>query len=123
MSNIGQNIAEATDILITKRLGDLKLDQTIIGTIYSVTDSSQGIYEVEYQSQIFTAYAENTIKTYRKGDNVYIKIPSSDFSNKKFIEGRVKQNAQFIESQMQNIKNYFLSASPRYHFLNKEPIG
>lgn len=123
MSNIGQNIAEATDILITKRLGDLKLDQTIVGTIYSVTDSSQGIYEVEYQSQIFTAYAENTIKTYRKGDNVYIKIPSSDFSNKKFIEGRVEQNAQFIESQIQNIKNYFLSASPRYHFLNNEPIG
>ena len=123
MSNIGQNIAEATDILITKRLGDLKLDQTIIGTIYSVTDSSQGIYEVEYQSQIFTAYVENTIKTYRKGDNVYIKIPSSDFSNKKFIEGRIGQNAQFTESQMQNIKNYFLPASPRYHFLNNEPIG
>lgn len=122
MSNIGQKIAEATDILLSKRLGDLALDQTVIGEVYECVNSAIGHYKIKYQSIIVDAYSEYSDKIYKPGDNVYIKIPSGDFSAKKMIEGKVDTGSSVSEIQLQGLKNYLNPIEPTI-VLFKDQVG
>lgn len=122
MSNIGQKIAEATDILLSKRLGSLALDQTVIGEIYECVNSAIGHYKIKYQSIIVDAYSEYPDKIYKAGDNVYIKIPSGDFSAKKMIEGKVDTESSVSEIQLQGLKNYLNPIEPTI-VLFKDQVG
>lgn len=122
MSNIGQKIAEATDILLSKRLGNLALDQTVIGEIYECVNSAIGHYKIKYQSIIVDAYSEYPDKIYKAGDNVYIKIPSGDFSAKKMIEGKVNTESSVSEIQLQGLKNYLNPIEPTI-VLFKDQVG
>lgn len=117
-SQINTNIAEAIDVLITKRLGDLKLDTTIIAEIYSVINGEKGKYQVKYQSAIFEAYVEENNKKFRVGQSVYVRIPQSDFSQKKIITGRADNNTNEIAQQ--TLQNYRFVLEPTFHFLPAE---
>ena len=119
-SQINNNIAEAIDVLISKRLGDLKLDTTIIAEISSIIDSKEGKYKVKYQSAIFEAYVEEKDKTFRVGQSVYVRIPQSDFSQKKVITGRADNNTSEIAKQ--NLLNYHFVLEPTFHFLSAEQV-
>ena len=88
MASVNENIAKAMDVLISKRLGSLAMDQTIIAEITEVVNSAKGHYKIRYQNVIVDVYSENTDKIYKNGDTVYVKVPNSDFSSKKIIEGK-----------------------------------
>lgn len=125
MASVNENIARAMDVLISKRLGSLAMDQTIIAEITEVVNSAKGHYKIKYQNVIVDAYSENTDKTYKNGDTVYVKIPNSDFSAKKMIEGKVPSDTSLLEGQMQNLKNYLIPVTPAIgiNFNNTQEIG
>ena len=125
MASVNENIAKAMDVLISKRLGSLAMDQTIIAEITEVVNSAKGHYKIRYQNVIVDVYSENTDKIYKNGDIVYVKVPNGDFSAKKIIEGKASSNASLLESQIQNLKNYLIPVSPaiKINFNDAKEMG
>lgn len=115
-SRYNNNIAEAMDILLNKRLSSLSYDQTIVAEIDSIIDSSTGHYKIRYQSVIFDAYAEDTSKTYKINHSVYVKVPQSDFSQRLLIEGNKDYNAELTALQTKYLKNYKIPISPNFQY-------
>ena len=87
---IEQQICDAIDVLISKRVANLQFDKTVRATIKSIEDASIGKYLVQYQDSIFYAYSDPD-KSYKVGAQVYVEIPSSDFNKTKLIIGSVKK--------------------------------
>ena len=87
---IQQQICDAIDIIINKRVANLQFDKTVRATIVSVEDQSIGKYKVKYQDSVFFAYSDPD-KTYKKGAQVYVQIPSNDYNKPKLIIGSVKK--------------------------------
>ena len=87
---IEQQICDAIDVLINKRVANLQFDKTVRATIKSIEDPSIGKYLVQYQDSSFYAYSDPD-KSYKVGAQVYVEIPSSDFNKTKLIIGSVKK--------------------------------
>lgn len=87
---IEQQICDAIDVLINKRVANLQFDKTVRATIKSIEDASIGKYLVQYQDSTFYAYSDPD-KSYKVGAQVYVEIPSSDFNKTKLIIGSVKK--------------------------------
>lgn len=93
MSKIATDICNAIDIIVDKRMGDLKFDKTIQGIVQKCTNTNTGEYQVKYQDSIIIAYDESTAGSpYESGTPVYIQIPTNDFNLKKQIIGSVTGN-------------------------------
>ena len=87
---IEQQICDAIDMLINKRVSNLQFDKTVRATIRTVEDASIGKYLVQYQDSIFYAYSDPE-QNYKVGAQVYVQIPSNDFNKTKIIIGSVKK--------------------------------
>lgn len=87
MDKISEQILQAIDILITKRMRELQFDKTIVCQIHKIINMDEGAYQVSYMDSIFTAYSLFKEKIYSIGDYVYVKIPCNNFNSKKIIEG------------------------------------
>ena len=90
--SVANNLLDAIDILAENKVAAVKFDKTVRATITEVVDASIGKYKVKYQNSIFFAYALD-LKTYSKGVQVYVVIPSSDFNKDPYITGTVKKSA------------------------------
>lgn len=115
-SHYNNNIAEAIDILLNKRLSDLHYDQTVVAEIYSEVDPEEGHYTVQYQSVILDAWSENKTKNYKVNQSVYVKVPQSDFSQKLIIEGVVDRNKELTTNQIKNLKNFKMPILPEFNY-------
>jgi len=80
------NLFQATDTIISKRLEHLDFDKTILCEIISCNNAQTGEYLVSDGSSDFLAYSENT--EYNEGTWVYVTIPKNDFSQLKTIIGK-----------------------------------
>lgn len=89
MNKYSEALLQAFRITAQSEVNKFKYDKTAQSKILSVVDISKGEYEVEYQNNRITAYSLDLEKTYKKDENVLIKIPEGDLSNKIIIEGRV----------------------------------
>lgn len=89
-NTIEEQVCDAIDVLINKRIANLQFDRTVRGTIKSVEDASIGKYLVQYQDSVFYAYSDPD-ETYKKGAQIYVQIPSNDFNKTKRIIGAVKK--------------------------------
>ena len=87
MNNFSENIITAIDTIVQSSIKNLKLDRTIQATIVSIIDAFQGIYKVKFQEGEKQAYAIDCSVFYKEGDQVLVKIPENDYSNKFLIEG------------------------------------
>lgn len=65
---ISEQLFEAMDVIIGKRLEAVQKDKTILCVVEDVSKASEGQYTVSYGSTKFTAYSENT--KYLKNQNV-----------------------------------------------------
>lgn len=90
-NKISEQLFEAMDVLIGKRILDVEKDKTILCTIDDTTNASKGEYTVSNASARFTAYSENT--KYRVGQNVWVLIPNGDYNNDKLIISKYAQDA------------------------------
>lgn len=89
MNEYSEALLQAFRITAQSELNKFKYDKTVQSKILSIIDISKGEYEVEYQNNRITAYSLDLEKTYKTDENVLIKIPEGDLSNKIIIEGRV----------------------------------
>jgi len=85
---IEKNICDAIDIIVRKRISELKFDKTIQGTVSSCVNPNTGEYKVQYQDSSITCFCPDpgTI-FYKNGTQVYVLVPSNDFANRKVIIG------------------------------------
>lgn len=112
------NILQAVDIITDSKIKGLKFDKTIIGNISKIEDIEEGRYRIEYETGNFVVYSEDPTITYGLGESVYVKIPEGDYSNKKFIEGKVINEEK---SQIGlELKNSIIYADRSFEFIKLE---
>ena len=83
--NLANELFKAMDILMSKQLGNLEYDKTLICTIQNADEAKKGIYQVTDGITQFTAFSENT--NYKAGNKVYVTVPKGDMANQKIISG------------------------------------
>lgn len=92
----GENICQAIDTIIAKRLSELQFDITDNFTIFDDSDKANGFYTVGKDlKNTFIAFGN---LSYNKGDEVYITIPKGDWNEAKFILGPKNQNRNRFET-------------------------
>lgn len=111
---ISNNLLETIDYIASARDAELSFDKTIIAEIISLNNADTGEYFVEYQKGKFRAYAPaNLSYVYSKGTNVYVKVPSGDFSQKKIIEGKVSATS-YSEEEYNNLSQQIIDMGEIY---------
>lgn len=111
MNFLSENILQAAEIIVEKKLEELKYDITVEATIEAIVNLDIGEYKVKYNSNIFSAFANDLNYKYSIGDNIYLKIPEGDFSQKKFIENKVS-NKSISEIDLTNLQNSISPIEP-----------
>lgn len=84
MSERQNNIYEAISIVAEKVVSQLGYDRTIKAVVTKIENS---IYRVSYQGNILTVYNDLGVKC-EVGDEVFIKVPGDNFSERKIIVGK-----------------------------------
>lgn len=116
MNNISEQLLQAMDIITEEKLRQLKYDKTIQATVYSIVDVDAGEYKVRYNGNIFSAFSEDTGKSYSIKDVVYVKVPEGNFSNKKLITSLVTAKS-LSDAQLSDLTNSVFEVSPTFDAL------
>lgn len=116
MNNISEQLLQAMDIITEEKLRQLKYDKTIQAVVYSVVNINTGEYKVRYNGNIFSAFSEDTSKGYSVQDNVYVKVPEGNFSNKKLITSLVTSTS-LSDAELSDLANSIFEVSPTFDIL------
>lgn len=84
-ADYGENLCQAVDIIIAKRLQGISFDKTVVCTVEDDSRREEGLYIVSNGSLKFEAYSS---EKYRIGNNVYVSVPEGDWNQQKFIVGK-----------------------------------
>lgn len=121
MNNISEQILGAIDTIVDKKLTDYKSDLTVQATIDSIVNLDIGEYKVKYNGNIFSAFANVLTDIFGVGDEVYLKIPAGDLSNKKIIEGKIS-NKSLSEIELSKLRNTISPVGPEWQeFFKYQP--
>ena len=113
MNKVEEQIFQAIDVLVEKKISELAYDKTIQAKIYSVVDSDTGEYKVRYNGNIFSAFANDLSQTYKVDEQVYVQVPEGDFSNRKLIVASMSDRS-LSYAQMQQLQNTIVPVSPSH---------
>lgn len=116
MNNISEQLLKAMDIIVDQKLTQLQYDKTIQAKVYSVVDVDTGEYKVKYNGNIFSAFSNDTTKTYKANDAVYVSVPEGDFSGKKIITSLVTADS-LSSQQLTDLSNSITEVSPTFDVL------
>lgn len=116
MNNVSEQLLKAMDIIVEQKLTQLQYDKTIQAKIYSVIDVDTGEYKVKYNGNIFSAFSNDTSKTYKTNDAVYVSVPEGDFSGKKIITSLVTADS-LSSQQLTDLSNSITEVSPTFDIL------
>ena len=86
MSINTEQLFQAVDIIVKKRIEGLSYDKTQICSIVDDSQSASGRYQVTNGSAIFYAYSENT--SYKKDEQVRVTSLEGDATQTKYITGK-----------------------------------
>lgn len=81
-----EELFNAVDILLKKRIETVKFDETIVASIIDDSKAEDGIYTVSTGEAKFIAYSAETV--YHKDDVVLVTIPQGNYNNQKIIIGK-----------------------------------
>ena len=96
--SIEQNLFDAFDILIDRKLQLAEFDKTIKAIVVECKDETKGIYKIKYQDSLYEVTADSGVK-YVKNAEVYVLVPGGNFSAEKKIIGTVKaMGANYINA-------------------------
>lgn len=90
-SKLQETMFNAIDAIIQQRNNDLKLDKTIV----AITKKNIGVrngrplYQLQYEGGLIQATSNDPNAIYNPNTSVYVLIPQGNFSNEKFIIGKV----------------------------------
>ena len=107
--NYADNILDAVDILIDKKISNLPFDKTIRATVVSIENADLLKYKVQYQNSTLFAYAVDSNQKYNVDDEVYVQILSNDFNKSPLIVGRVIKTAHEINTDLLKRLNLVLT--------------
>lgn len=116
MNNVSEQLLKAMDIIVEQKLTQLQYDKTIQAKIYSVVDVDTGEYKVKYNGNIFSAFSNDTSKTYKTNDAVYVSVPEGDFSGKKIITSLITADS-LSSQQLTDLSNSITEVSPTFDIL------
>ncbi len=85
--DVKQSILSTISKYAEKAVQRANYDKTILATVQYCTDSSIGQYKIKYQNGYYTAYAQDTSRTYLSKAAVYVLVPRNDMNNRLFITG------------------------------------
>ena len=126
MSSISEQLLQAVEIVVDKKISELQYDKTIQCKIYSIVNLDTGEYKVRYNGNIFSAFARNLTDTYKVEDSVYVNVPEGNFSGKKVILSKTSDQS-LSQNQIMALKNSIFEISPSldtiYNITFNEPIG
>lgn len=111
MNRFSEQLLEAFEVAMDEKLSKLQYDKTIQAVITSIEDVNKGEYKVKYQEGIITAYAKDPTESFRVGDVVYVIVPQSDFTGKKFISHKVT-NKTLSTGQYSDLSETIIEVSP-----------
>lgn len=102
-----ENILQAADIIVKKRIEQLGLNKIIVCQITDISNRAKGEYGVAMEATTFNAYS--IVDTYELNDRVYVLVPNGDFKATKLIIGYQTGHKTMNISQIIDkiIKNYF----------------
>lgn len=86
MLDISENLFQAVDEIVKRRLETVNYDTTIICTIDDNSNAANNEYTCSNGSAKFKAYSADT--TFKKDESVLVMIPNNDYSQQKIIMGR-----------------------------------
>ena len=104
--SVGNNVLDATEILVNNSVQKAGYDKTIQAQIVSCEDATIGKYRCRYQDAIMYAYAYNPDITYNKGAYVYILVSNNDMKKEKTILGATRKLGINYISQAQGDQAY-----------------
>lgn len=113
MNNISEQVLSAIDILVDNKISKLEFDKTIQAIIKEVVDLNTGEYKVQYNNNIFSAFAQKEFKPYKVNDLVYVTVPENNFSNKKLITSLVTKNSLSYD-QLNDLQTAVFPLSPTF---------
>lgn len=89
MGDYAEDLFEAIQILIEANKNKIAFDTTVNCEIISADEAAQGRYKVTSNNGLswFYAYSENI--SYKAGDKVRVTVPRGDWSNPKYIDGKL----------------------------------
>lgn len=111
--NYSDKILDSMEIVIESALNKLNYDITVQAVIEQIVNLDIGEYKVKYNGNIFSAFANDLSYIYDIGDNIYLKIPEGNFSNKKFIENKVN-NKSISENDYNSLENSISPIGPTW---------
>lgn len=91
MADYAETLFQAVDILLNKKIEQIKFDQTIKATVIDTSKADIGEYLVSTGEAKFTAYSTET--KYRENETVMVTIPQGDYNNQKIIIGKYVDNS------------------------------
>lgn len=98
MSNsVSENLFEAVNLLIDKKLSEVTFDTTLICEVIETNLFNKSEHIVKNNSMTFKAYSLNE-ETYFKGSKVYVTIPQGNYNLKKIILGEAKTDTLSAKS-------------------------
>ena len=80
VKDYAEQILQAVDIVVGKRLNDMVIPKEENCTIISDADKKNGCYEVSNGSTRYNAYVEKPGDEYKVNDCVRVSIPNGDYS-------------------------------------------
>ena len=89
MSNISENLFDAIQILIDKKINEVSFDTTIICEVVEMDIANKTEYIVKNDTMTFKAYSLDKA-SYIRGAKVYVMIPQGNYNLKKIILGEVQ---------------------------------
>lgn len=96
MVDIADNLFQAIEILINKRINEIAFDKSIIAIVEDDTDGYKGKYIVNNGSSSFVAFG--TENAYKINDSVMVTIPEGNYDNQKIIIGKSVAEDQLMSS-------------------------
>lgn len=87
-------------------------DQTVAVDIVSIVNVETGEYKVRYQSNVMSAFAQNTDNVYKVDEKVLMLVPSGDFDQRKIIIGKLSGNETYADKL--DMMNFYTDAGPNW---------
>lgn len=113
MNIYSSNVIDAIKTIAKKEIEKIKFDKTDIAVILQVVNADTGEYLIDYKNNAITAFANDVTKVYKVNENVLIKIPSGDLSNKIIIEG-AETNSSISALAIEDSRNSFIDIGENF---------
>lgn len=98
---IANNLFEAVDIIVDKKLQSLPYNRTLVGEILFAIQG--GGYKIQAEELIFIAYpADRNIK-YTNGTKVLVSIPNNSMNSTKIIIGAIGSQMASLQDTIGNL--------------------